>query len=130
MRSAKSMREEDNDLSEYKSSARESKHNNDYDDEDDEDVEAEPSFTYSYSSAPSSRVVQGVHTAPELKVSPRVTSDSVAPTPREEVEEKESRSSVGVSLVESVLGYPGSSRAEGKDSVEDYYVVEVDSDED
>lgn len=134
MRSAKSMREEDNDLSEYKSSARESKHNNDYDDEDDEDVEAEPSFTYSYSSAPSSRVVQGVHTAPELKVSPRVTSDSVAPTPRVEVEEKESvsgpRSNVGVSLVESVLGYPGSSRAEGKDSVEDYYVVEVDSDED
>jgi len=136
LRSAKSLRADDDELSEYKS-GRKSKHTNEYDDEDDdEDVEAEveATFTYSYSSAPSSRTAQGARVAPELKVSPRVTSDSVAPTPRVDVEEKESvsgqQSSVGVSLVESVLGYPSSSRAEGKDSAEDYYVVEVESDED
>lgn len=139
LRSAKNMREDDADLSEFKSSGHESKHSADFDDEEDEEVEAGPSFTYSYSSAPSSRVAQSGRAAPALQVSPRVTSsDSAAPTPRVDTgtcrEDKESvagpQSSIGVSLVESVLGYPTSARAEGKDSAEDYYVVEVDSDAD
>ena len=129
LRSAKNLRDEESDVAESKSDAYDSK----YGGSDDEQYEEETApFTYSYSSAPSSHLGRATHAAPELAVSPRVISGSAAPTPRvaKEEEERSALPSVGVSLVESVLGYQSSSRGEGKNDNEEYYVVEVDSDED
>ena len=97
-----------------------------YDDELDDDEDQPVGHTYSYSSAPSSHIGKGHRVVPELQVSPRVVSDSVAPTPRVE-ESAAVQSSVGVALVESVLG---SFHIEDKGNIqEEYYVVEVDSDD-
>ena len=129
LRSAKNLRDEESDVAESKSDAYDSKYGGSDDEQDEEETAP---FTYSYSSAPSSHLGRAAHAAPALAVSPRVILGSAAPTPRV-IQEEEDRSvapSVGVSLVESVLGYPGSSRSEGKNSSEEYYVVEVDSDED
>ncbi len=130
LRSAKNLRDEESDVVESKSGAYDSKYGGSDDDEQDEEETAP--FTYSYSSAPSSHLGRAVHAAPALAVSPRVISGSAAPTPRviQEEEDRSAAPSVGVSLVESVLGYQGSSRSEGKNGSEEYYVVEVDSDED
>eukprot|EP01032_Pedospumella_encystans_P021486 gene21486-24372_t len=123
LRSAKNLRDEESDVAESKSDAYDSKYGGS--DEEQDEEETAP-FTYSYSSAPSSHLGRATHAAPELAVSPRVISGSAAPTPRvaKEEEDRSAAPSVGVSLVESVLGYQSSSRGEGKNDNEEYYVVE------
>lgn len=85
---------------------------------------------YTYRTAPSAHSLQSspYKYAPRGgDASPRVISS--APTPRVAAVEEEavSQPTIAVALVESVLG----TRSEGKDSAEEeYYVVEVDSDED
>lgn len=129
LRSAKNLRDEESQVAESTTGAYDSKYGGSDDEEEEEETAP---FTYSYSSAPSSHLGKAAHTAPDLAVSPRVISGSTAPTPRvaQEEEDRVATPSVGVSLVESVLGYQGASRGEGKNETEDYYVVEVDSDED
>lgn len=119
-------------------SASEGKYNEDANEGADDNVDgddlSDDGAVYTYRTAPSA------HSPPQQTspykysprgqgdVSPRVTSS--VPTPRgppPRVDEAFTQPAIAVSLVESVLG----TRSEGKDGAEeDYYVVEVDSDED